>query len=601
MIQIPKQNNSFKVFTKDLSEKSGVYKFINKEKEIIYIGKAKNIKKRVLSYFGYSKKRKKRILQLITESKYLDLTLTNSELEALLLEQHLIKKIKPKFNVQFKDDKGYPWIKIDTSKTYPGAKSFLGKKGDSDKYFGPYPSSYAVRDALKLIQKIFQIRNCSDSFFKGRTRPCIQHEIGRCSAPCVGLIEKKEYEKNVKSTELLLSGKSEELISGYYELMEKLSKKKLYEKAAQYRDKISALRDLQRSQSISGFTKERDAILILKNSGQTRIGITHVSQGWLTGHENFIQKHFHIEGGELESFIAMHYLDDIFCPETIVLDSPIKDRAILEKGLSDFHKKTIKIVTTPKKKDKGLLEICRTNTEFAFKNIKNKKDNTLAFKALKDDLSILKDIEVIESFDVSHHSSKAAVGSCVVYNKSGKDNSKYRLFNISIDNSGNDIGSMVEVIKRRLTQYNEWPNLIVIDGGWAHLSAVHDLLKSMGVRDINLISISKGARRKSLFDTVHTTDGRKRSIKRDSIAHLFLQEVRDETHRFAISNQKKKQIKLSLRSSLDEIIGIGEVKKNLLLRHFGSLEQIERASIEDLNSVPKIGLKSAELVYNLLH
>jgi len=601
MIAIPSSKELSEVLTKDLSEKSGVYKFINKDKEIIYIGKSKNIKKRLISYLSNTSKVQRRISKLVNEARYIDFTLTSSELEALLLEQHLIKKIKPKFNIQFKDDKGYPWIKIETSKTYPGAKSFLGKKGKSDKYFGPYPSSYAVRDTLKLIQKTFQIRNCSDSFFKGRTRPCIQHEIGRCSAPCVGLINENEYKKNVISTEMLLSGKSEELISNFYGTMDKLSKEKAYEKAAQYRDKISALRDVQRSQSISGFVKERDAISILRKGSQTRIGITHVKEGWVTGHENFIQKQFHLEDRELESFLAMHYLEDVFCPSIIILGESIRNKTILEKALSEFHNKSIKIITRPRKKDKGLLEICRTNTEFALKNNKDNRDKTLAFKALKDELYIQKDIQAIESFDISHNSSKAAVGSSISYNKSGKDTTNYRLFDISDENAGNDIASMVEAVKRRLTKFDNWPSLILIDGGKTHLNAVNNLLKRIEATEIDLIALSKGARRKSEFDSIHTIDGRVKTIEKNSIAFLFLQEIRDETHRFAISNQKKKQIRISLKSSLDEIKGIGETKKNLLLRHFGSLEQIEKASIEDLSNVPKIGPKSAELVYNLMH
>ena len=279
MEKLPKFNNTIKSFVKEIPSNSGVYQFINAKRDTIYVGKAKNIRKRVFSYFQESVDKSEKLKSLIRESEFLEFTITNNELEALLLEQHLIKDIKPKFNIQFKDDKGYPWIRVKTSKTYPAANSFLGKKEGSDKFFGPYPNSYAVRDSLNLLQKIFKIRNCSDSFFKNRSRPCIQHEIGRCSAPCVGLISKKDYRTDVKSTIKLLDGKSEELISDFYNFMDMHSKAKSFEKAALYRDKISSLREIQRNQSIVGFSKARDAIASSTANGVTKVGITHVKGG----------------------------------------------------------------------------------------------------------------------------------------------------------------------------------------------------------------------------------------------------------------------------------------------------------------------------------
>ena len=292
---IPTSKETLIDFLKDLPKEPGIYKFLDEKKIPLYIGKAKNLKNRVPSYFKNSKDRTKKIKNLIKESRYLDIALTKNELEALLLEQHLIKETKPKFNVQFKDDKGYPWIRIDSSKDFPSAKSFLGKKKDKETYFGPYPSSYAVRDVLSIMQKTFKLRNCTDSFFKNRTRPCMQYEIGRCSAPCVKYINKRDYLKEVKGAVQLLEGKSEDIINEFYSSMDINSKNKSYERAAMYRDKISALREIQRNQSITGYTKERDAISITSLNGVTKIGITHVNKGWITGHENFKQKNPSLE------------------------------------------------------------------------------------------------------------------------------------------------------------------------------------------------------------------------------------------------------------------------------------------------------------------
>ena len=361
------------------------------------------------SYFRDSKDKSKKVEKLVNSSSKIEITLTNSELEALLIEQHLIKQSKPKFNLQFKDDKGYPWIKIDTSQEFPSAKSFLGRKQSNNKFFGPFPSSYAVQESLRLLQKTFKIRNCSDSYFKNRTRPCLQNEIGRCSAPCVGSISKEEYAEDVNSAQLLLTGKSETLISSFYKSMDKHSKNKSFERAAMYRDKISSLRDIQRLQSISGHPKERDAISVYTVNGQSKAGITHVKGGWVTGHENFTQQNLPIEGSVIEHFIKMHYLNDIHCPPFIVIGETIKNKAIIESALSSYHSKNVKIINKPGKKDRGLLGICENNTKFSFRKNSNSRSIIPALTALKEELSLTHKINIIESYDVSHHSGSAAV------------------------------------------------------------------------------------------------------------------------------------------------------------------------------------------------
>jgi len=606
MQALPNSRNEIISFLRELPKDAGIYKFIGEKKIPIYIGKAKNIKNRVGSYFQLSGRTEK-VINLVKDAKFLEITVTSTELEALLLEQFLIKEFKPKYNVQFKDDKGYPWIKLETSSDFPSAKSYLGKKDDKETYFGPYPNSYAVRDTLGLIQKTFKLRNCSDSFFKNRNRPCLQYQIEKCSAPCVGLISKEDYLQDVKATSMLLEGKSEDLITDLYSSMDLHSKNQSYEKAGFYRDKISALRDIQRSQSISGFSKERDALYLATVNGNTRIGITHVHKGWITGHENYIQETEGLEESVFETFIKRYYLSNNYCPQSLVIGQELINKKETEEALSEYHNKRVRIISKSNQKDKGLLEITKSNTILASRRkSKDTKDLSSIFGALKKQLYFKKDIRVIESYDISHHSGSGAVGGCVVYGEEGKVKEKYRLFNISKDNAGDDIASMKEVINRRFKNKDiglSKPSLIIIDGGRNHLNAVRSTLieLELGLDDIELLSISKGARRKAEMDSIHTLENRVIRIKKGSISHLFIQEVRDETHRFSILNQKNKQSKLLMRSTLDNINGLGINKKKVLLRYFGSLEQVKRASYSDLMNVSGIGPKIASLIYNELH
>jgi len=604
MIEIPKDKTDLVKFLDSLPDEPGVYKFLSAKTEVNYIGKAKNIKKRVKSYFANSKDKREKIINLIAASAFMDLTLTSTELEALLLEQRLIKQIRPKYNVQFKDDKGYPWIKIDHSSDFPSVKSFLGNKTKDAKYYGPFPGSYAVKDALNLIQKTFKLRNCSDSFFKNRTRPCMQFEIGRCSAPCVGYINEEDYSSDLLSAIMLLQGKSNDLMKEYYELMDKSSDKKNYERASIYRDKISALRDIQRNQSISGFSNSRDAVVLQSYEGVTKLGVTHVNQGWITGHENFTQKTFGINNNLLESFLVSHYFRKIYCPAFIVLDKKLDGKRFIEDSLTQYHKKKVKIITQPSLKDKGLLEIAYSNTNLSLnRSTKKIKDISYSLELLQDLLQVEKKINRIDSFDISHHGGSNAVGGCVVYGRQGKIKDSYRLYNISDINSGNDIASIEEVIRRRYSNKQNiicMPSLILVDGGPVQLKAAKKILDDLEHKKIPVVSISKGARRKSELDSIHKIDGTIIRITHSSVPHFLLQEIRDETHRFSIANQRKKSSKAYISSSLDNLAGIGKEKKKALIRYFGSFDQVRRASKHDLEKVPGIGRGISSKLYNKL-
>ena len=599
---IPALEAEIKDFVEEIPKSPGVYKFLDKDGYPLYIGKAKQLHNRVASYFRKSSRTKK-IEKLLENSHFIEFALTNTELESLLHEQYLIKELKPKFNIQFKDDKGYPWIKIESNKRYPSAKSFLGKKLENGKFFGPFPNSYAVRDALKLIQKTFQLRNCSDTYFKNRSRPCLQYEIGRCSAPCVGLISQQNYSEEVHSAELLLEGKSQDLINNFYITMDELSQNQDYEKAALYRDRISALRDIQRSQSIAGFNDSRDAIYVSSSKNKTKVGVTSVNQGWVTGHRNFFQIEGFEEKNILSNFITQRYLSDVECPNFLVTNQKLDNKDLLEEALSAKYSKKISIITRPGKKDKGLLEVCKANTEYVLKRNKPDREIKINFQKLKEALKLREDIDLIESYDISHHAGKNAVAGCVTYSKNGKLRDLYRSYNISKTNWGNDIGSMIELIERRFfsSKSRKLPSLIIIDGGKSHLKMVLNKFKEFNIQSINVISISKGIRRKSSFDTIHLANGESLTLKNNDSYFRLVQEIRDETHRYAITVQKKKMRKTSMLSSLDELTGVGAIRKKLLLRYFGSFEQIKRASIDDLLEVSGIGKNTAKSIYKEIH
>ena len=588
-----------------LPTESGIYRFLDSDKKVIYIGKAKNLRKRVKSYFSKSKAQSRKLMRLRSKSVFLEIIITNTELEALLLEQHSIKELKPKYNVQFKDDKGYPWIKLSTSKEYPAAISFRGAKDSKDKYFGPFPSSFAVKNTLKIIQKIFKLRDCKDAFFKNRKRPCLQYEIGRCSAPCVKAISKKDYLKEVQQASNLLEGKANEVLEVLYLEMDKHSSNKSYEKAAKCRNKISSLREIQRDQSIAGYSKDRDAISISYSGERTKVGVTSVRGGWIVSHKNFTQENFSLKERVLDSFLSSYYTRESTCPNVILVSEDLIDKYTIQIALSEYHNKKVSITNKIRNKDIGLMKISQTNTDLYLKRHKrNKKNLTKVLSSLTEKLELKKAINLIESYDISHFSGKKALAGQITYNRTGKVKDLYRTYNISKKNSGNDIGSMEEVIKRRFTKKDSeliQPSLILIDGSYTHLKAVRKVLDRLSVEGLSLLAISKGARRKPEMDLIHTETGKKLSLRKNSPEFLFIQEIRDETHRFSISKQRKKELKGASKSSLDTIESVGIKRKRDLLRFFGSFDQITKASLKDLMKVRGVGKTTANTIFRDLH
>jgi len=395
------------------------------------------------------------------------------------------------------------------------------------------------------------------------------------------------------------------LLEVFYLEMDSHSLSKSYEKAADYRNKISSLREIQRDQSIAGYSKDRDAISISHSEKIIKIGVTSVRGGWIVSHKNFSEKNALLKDGLLDSFLASYYTSEVTCPSTILVAEELNDKNTLQIALSEFHKKKIHIRSRFRNKDIGLMEICQSNTDLYLerqkRNINTSED---LFISLKEKLNLNEDINLIESYDISHLSGRNALAGQVTYNSKGKVKDLYKIYNISPTNSGNDVGSMQEVMERRFSKINNLgllPSLILLDGAQTHLKATRKVLDKLKIEGVSLIAISKGARRKGEMDTVHCERGKKLNFQKNSSELLFLQEIRDETHRFSISKQRKKELKRMAKSSLDSIELVGAVRRKALLRFFGSFHQIKKASSRDLMKVKGVGKKTADMIFKNLH
>lgn len=576
---------------KDLPKLPGVYKFYDEKNKILYIGKAKNLSNRLKSYLSSSKDRKKN--ELIDKIKFLEIFLTKTESDALLLEQNLIRKLKPPFNVQFRDDKSFPAIYFSSSHDFPGIYLTRNKKLKGIK-LGPYANVTAARQSIDLTRTLFGVRNCSDMVFKNRSRPCIQHQIGKCSAPCVGKISQKSYLEEIDAAIKFIEGKDKSFLDILYSKMDKYSSLEEFERAALFRDKIKAYRDIQRDQSV--FTVYDDAIVITKKSNNfiNCISILEIKDGWLTNTENYFSK--------IDRFISDEELMESFLSKMLIEKN--MENLIL---LSDYKFQNLKTQL----KDKNL--------RLEKKNHKNKKIFELAamqsddglqrqynYPWILDGLSSIEDniglkINRIEGFDVSHLSGKNVTASCVVFDKDGPQKKHYRTFNIKI-NTNDDYLAMKEVLSRRFKRLakdgNNFPDLVVIDGGKGQLSSAIKEIEKYDDCKTNILSLVKGPDRNSKYDEVlYFCEGKILRMDLETEGKRLLQFVRDESHRFALKTSKRRRTQIT-NSTLDNIKGIGSKNKNSLLRHFGGIESLRKANIDQIKSVSGIGLEKAKAIFD---
>ena len=594
--------NKKSIFDKNLDfpESPGIYKFFDESNNILYIGKAKNIKKRVSNYLNVRKGEGKRLIKLKSNIKFIETIITKTESDALILEQGLISKIRPPFNIQFKDDKSYPAIHFSTKKNYPAI--YVSRLKDKEStMFGPYANVGAMRTNVNLIRSIFKLRNCKDINFKNRSRPCIEYQMNRCSAPCVGYISENDYAKDVKNAINFLSGDTKKIIKDLNKNMDAYSIKEDYERAIIYRDKITAIRDTQKKQNVLTGFKDLDVFAIKKNKFNSCISVLKVEEGWISSSQNFYP--------DTKDGISEENLLSIFIERYVIENKDRKKLNLLtDQNIREETKDFLKKLDNPKinihkldSKNNNLIDICSSQAEDALNRNNSFFWVSFALEALSNFLKI-KHINRIEAFDISHTSGKQVSASCVALNKDGPDKKNYRLMNIKSD-VNNDYFALSEAICRRIKNLQNskliLPEVILIDGGKGQLNSVQKNLDKNILDKILFISVSKGPNRKEKYDFLHFNNKRFELTEMKDISKI-LQLLRNESHRFAISQHRKRRSKNLLTSSLDEISGIGIKLHSNLLRHFGSKDKIIEASIDDLKSIPGIGsIKAKEIHFAL--
>jgi excinuclease ABC subunit C len=590
---------SMAIDLKKIPSTPGVYKFFN-NKEIIYIGKAKNLKKRVSSYFGKSfKDRKTSQIKSLTDS--IETFTTKNEVEALLLEQTLIKENKPKFNILLRDDKTYPYIYFSQDHNYPGIYLKRTKKAVNSNYYGPFVSSGAVKKSIKEIQKIFKLRNCNDSTFSNRSRPCIEFQMKRCSAPCIKNIKKIDYFQDVESAKSYLSSSDSQTIGRLKDDIQKASNELDFEKAADIRDRLKRIELIREEQSVITVARDIDIFSMHSENNYIGIAIIVVRKGKIRGTKTHLVKKAFFESIDTvyQMAIINFYDSQLDIPKKVLCTDLLESKELICKVLKKKFNANIQITYSPSKSIRPIYNLCKLNAKQIIENHLSKSDKyNFAFDDLKNSIGYKKDIKKIEAFDVSHISGNHAVAACIVYTNEGPSKKEYRTFNIPNDLSGNDVGSLEHVIQRRIKYYDNneiKPDLILIDGGKNQLNFTQSVIHNSRHKDIKVISIVKGINRIRATETVLSHDGII-EFNKDSKGYLLLQEIRDESHRFAINAQRKKKNVKNRKSQLDKIEGIGEVLKKRLLLNFKSLKNIKSAKIEDLMTVKGINAKIAQLI-----
>lgn len=590
-----------KKFCTEAPEGSGIYKMLGINGEILYIGKAKNLKKRVASYANVSNHpiRLKRMVNILNKIEYIT---TPTEAQALLLEANLIKTHQPRFNINLKDDKSFPFIMIDKGHEYPRICKYRGKKNKSFSYFGPFANVKYVNETIKELQKIFMVRPCSDAYFASRKRPCLQYEIKRCSAPCVNKISQKNYAISVKQCEDFLNGKSTDLQKYYTQKMEQASEEMHYELAAKYRDKIRMITQIQISKTVFGSVENGDIISYYEEDSKACIQIFFIRTGNNYGNRNYF---FDLSGIESKQDIIENLITNIYSkslpPKNLYITTKLDNKKTLEEGLQLITGENIKVIN---KIPNNIEEFALENAKEALKQHRKEQmqsTKTLAEIAKKLHLTYIPDR--IEIYDNSHIQGENAVGCMVVAGRNGFEKNQYRKFNIKTVKKGDDYGMLTEVLNRRLKKLNgnNYPDLMLIDGGIGHLNTANKVLKEHNISDINVVAIAKGANRNAKDETFYIEGHAPIKFAKHDKCLFYLQTLRDEVHRFAITSHRSKQRKSLQVSAIDKIPNIGRERKKLLLQHFGSIEELRNAGAKDIANLSGFGLKIAEKIVDYLH
>ena len=588
---------------------AGIYKMLNEKDEILYVGKAKNIQNRLKSYLN-GNNLSNRIKRMVSKISTIDVVITQSEKEALLLEANLIKKLKPPFNILLRDDKSFPYIFINHEQEYPQITKHRGKQRFKGKYFGPFATINSLNYTLKILQKVFLLRSCDDTIFENRSKPCLLYQIERCSGPCVNYtINKKDYNSTVKNAENFLSGHHSTLQAELSKKMERESEILNYEKAASYRDKIEALTQIQSQQNINLHDiKNTDVISISRKGNKSCVQVFIYRSGQNWGNRSYFPKH----GEEVETYeILERFIVDFYTkyspPKNVLINTSINNSKLIKNSLKSIYSYQTNFSIPKQGKKLEIINYAIRNSELSLKNhITQSFSDKENLKALKKDLGITHDINRIEAFDNSHLFGKNAVGAMIVFSNEGFDKKSYRKFNIDSNKvkPGDDYGMMRHVLERRFSseaiknqkKYQNLPELLIIDGGKGHYDLAKKILDEKNLNKIKLASIFKGEGRKESLDQIIFND-KKNYIKKDTPSFFFMQRLRDESHRYAIGAHRDKRKKEMHTSELEPIEGLGRVRKKLLLNHFGSIKNIKTASSQDIMKVKGISRLLSEKIY----
>jgi len=595
------------VFLKNLTKRPGIYKMLNIEGEILYIGKAKNLKNRVSSYFranSASPKQQAMVARIVK----IEVTVTNTEGEALLLESQQIKQYKPRYNICLRDDKSYPYLYISSYHDYPQITFHRGAKKKRGKYFGPYPSAGAVKETLKLLQKIFPIRQCEDSYYNNRTRPCLQYQIERCTAPCVGLIKKQNYAEDVQNTVLFLEGKGNLLIDHLIDKMEFASKKLEFERAVIYRDQITRLRTVLEKHFVHGEKGDVDILACSSKGGVACVQVFFIRNGQTLGNKLFFPRIKDDCAPEiiLQAFIPQYYLERQ-APYELIVSHSIEESDLLIEVLSKQAKHSVTISDNVRGERLKWLRMSQMNAENSLQSkLADKQGVCARYLNLQEELGCNDLPKRLECFDISHTQGDQTVASCVVFDREGPIKSAYRRFNIEGITPGDDYAAMYQAILRRFKRLkkgeHQAPDILFIDGGKGQVNEASKALEELKVNNVMIVGVSKGPDRKAGMEKLILVEKEQPiDITPGASALLLIQNIRDEAHRFAITGHRQRRAKAKKESVLESIAGLGPKRRQLLLKQFGGLQGVSSAGVDALSGIDGISIQLAQRIYDNFH
>ncbi|MDH3400557.1 MAG: excinuclease ABC subunit UvrC [Chromatiales bacterium] len=595
-----------KAYARSLSGRPGVYRMLDGAGDVLYVGKARNLKNRVSSYFRGSGQSAK-TMAMLNLTRSMEVTVTDTETEALLLEYNLIKQHKPRFNILLRDDKSFPHIHLSTDQEFPRISFHRGSTRIPGRIFGPYPSTHAVRGTISTLQKLFHLRGCKDSYFNNRSRPCLQYQIQRCSGPCVGLISKEDYARDVEDAALFLDGRNQEVTDRLAARMEKASESLEFEKAVRYRDQIAELSSIQASQHVSGGRGSADVIAIATESDQTCVTVLFVRDGRQLGSRNYFPQGAAGSASSevLEAFLSQYYLRHEVPPEVITAVE-IEDSELLVNGLSERAGRRVVIKHRVRGERARWLDLAKTNSAHALDmRMASSASIRRQYQALAEALGMDEPPARMECFDISHTQGDATVASCVVFGPEGPLKSDYRRFNITGVQAGDDYGAMRQALDRRYTRVQKGeapvPDLLIVDGGKGQLAQAESVLEELQLEGITLLGVAKGPSRKPGKEQLFLSGHERPSIlPANSPALHLVQQIRDEAHRFAIAGHRASRGKARRTSLLEAIAGLGPKRRRELLKQFGGLQGVQQAGVEDLARVKGISQALAERIHATL-